>query len=85
MPVRMLVTAGTTADCTQACKLVEGIDAGSLIADKGYDSDAIIEQAEANGMQAVIPPGKHRKEQREYDKHLYQLRHLGQKSIDDTA
>jgi transposase len=72
----MLVTAGTTADCTQACKLVEGIDAGSLIADKGYDSDAIVKQARASGMQAVIPPKKNRKEQRKYDKYLYRFRHL---------
>ena len=76
MPVRMLVTTATTADCTQAERLVEGIDAGSLIADKGYDSDAIVKWAQAAGMQAVIPPRKHRKEQREYDKHLYRLRHL---------
>ncbi|MDR0251124.1 MAG: IS5 family transposase, partial [Burkholderiales bacterium] len=76
MSVRMLVTAGTTADCTQAYKLVEGIDAGSLIADKGYDSDAIVEQAKTSGMQGVIPPKKNRKEQREYDKDLYRLRHL---------
>lgn len=27
-------------------------------------------------MQAVIPPRKNRKEQREYDKHLYKQRHL---------
>jgi len=27
-------------------------------------------------MQAVIPPRKNRKEQREYDKHLYRQRHL---------
>jgi transposase len=76
MPIRMLITAGTTADCTQACKLVEGIDANTLIADKGYDSDEIVERAEAAGMQAVIPPRKNRKEQREYDKYLYRLRHL---------
>ena len=72
----MLVTAGTTADCTQACKLVEGIDAGSLIADKGYDSDEVIGLARGAGMQAVIPPRKNRNEQREYDKYLYRLRHL---------
>jgi transposase len=76
MPVRMLVTAGTTADCTQADKLVEGINAGSLIADKGYDSDEIVERAEASGIEAVIPPKKNRKKQREYDKYLYRLRHL---------
>jgi transposase len=72
----MLVTAGTTADCTQAGKLIEGIDADNLIADKGYDSDEVVELALGAGMQVVIPPKKNRKEQREYDKYLYRLRHL---------
>jgi transposase len=72
----MLVTAGTTADCTQAYELIEGIDAGSLIADKGYDSDELIGLARGAGMQSVIPPRKNRNEQREYDKYLYRLRHL---------
>jgi len=72
----MLITAGTTADCTQAGKLVEGIDADNLIADKAYDSNEIIELAQGAGMQVVIPPKKNRKEQREYDKYLYRLRHL---------
>ena len=76
MPVRMFVTAGTTADCTQAGKLFEGIDADNLIADKGYDSDEIVDEAQKADMQPVIPPRKNRKHQREYDKHLYQLRHL---------
>jgi transposase len=47
-----------------------------LIADKGYDSDAIVEQAGRQGMQAQIPPRKNRKVQRDYDKHLYRQRHL---------
>ena len=72
----MFITAGTTADCTQAGKLVEGIDADNLIADKGYDSDEIVNLALEAGMQAVIPPKKNRKEQRGYDKYLYRLRHL---------
>ena len=75
-PVRMLITAGTTADCTQAGKLVEGIDADHLIADKGYDTDEIVDLAQDAGMQVVIPPKKNRKKQREYDKYLYSLRHL---------
>jgi len=72
----MFITAGTTADCTQAGKLVEGIDADHLIADKGYDSDEVIGLAQDAGMQVVIPPKKNRKEQREYDTYLYRLRHL---------
>jgi transposase len=72
----MFVTAGTTADCTQAGKLVEGIDADNLIADKGYDSDEIIGLAQDAEMEAVIPPKKNRKVLREYDAYLYRLRHL---------
>jgi len=41
-----------------------------------YDSDAIVEQAQRQGMQAVIPPRKSRKAPRSYDKHLYKYRHL---------
>ena len=76
MPIRVLVTAGTTADCTQAGKLIGGLTAEHLLADKGYDSDAIIAQATGQGMKAQIPPRKNRKEQRIYDEELYKLRHL---------
>ena len=55
--------------------MIEGIDAEHLIADKGYDSDAVIRQARSQGMQAQIPPRKNRKEPRDYDKHLYRQRH----------
>lgn len=72
----MVITSGTVADCTQACNLIEGIDAEYVMADKGYDSDAIVEYIEENDMVAVIPPRKNRKVQREYDKYLYRLRHL---------
>jgi len=46
-----------------------------LLADRGYDSDKIVEKAEKAGMKAVISPRKNRKIQREYDKELYKLRH----------
>lgn len=64
------------ADCTQAAELIDGIEAGALIADKGYDTDAIVEQAQAAGMEVVIPPKSNRKIQRPYDQHLYKARHL---------
>ena len=56
--------------------MIEGLDAEYLLADRGDDSDAIVEKAEESGMEGVIPPRKNRKEQRVYDKHLYKLRHL---------
>jgi len=76
MPIRIIVTAGTVHDSQQACALIEGIDAEYLLADRGYDSDEIIAKAISQSTQAVIPPRKNRKQQREYDEHLYRLRHL---------
>ena len=70
------MTQGTTAECTQASTLIDGITAEYLLADKGYDSDAILEQAEKQGMEPVIPPKNNRNVRREYDEERYQLRHL---------
>ena len=55
---------------------MEGIAADHLLADRGYDTNAILEQAAKQGMRPVIPSKKNRKIQREYDRHLYKLRHL---------
>ena len=76
LPVRVLVTSGTTADCTQAGALIEGIQAEHLLADRGYDSDEIVDQAQKQGMKVVIPPKKNRKEPRDCDMALYKNRHL---------
>ncbi|SFP59607.1 hypothetical protein SAMN05216419_100855 [Nitrosomonas cryotolerans] len=38
------ITQGTTADCTQVDRLIKELDADYLLADRGYDSNAIIEQ-----------------------------------------
>ena len=45
MPVRVIIIQGTTADCAQANRLIESITAEQLLADRGYDSDAIVNQA----------------------------------------
>ena len=76
MPVRMFVTQGTTADCTQAESLIEGIDAENLLGDRAYDVNELIELAQKASMSVVIPPKRNRKVQREYDKYLYTFRHL---------
>ena len=76
MPVRVLITEGAAADCTQASQLIEGLTADNLLADRGYDSDAIVVQAKSQGMEVIIPPKKNRKELRPYDKEIYKFRHL---------
>ena len=47
-----------------------------LLADRGYDTDAIILKAADKGMTPVIPLKKNRKELREYDEYLYKLHKL---------
>ena len=76
MPLRAIITQGTTADCTQANALIDGFSAENLLADRGYDTDAVLEKAKSQGIAAVIPPKRNRKVQRDYDKELYKIRHL---------
>ena len=76
MPVRIVVTEGTRADCKEACTLIDGLSAEALLADRGYDTDEIVEMAIRAAMIPVIPPKKNRKAQRSYDKYVYKLRHL---------
>lgn len=63
-------------DCTQAATLIQGVSAEHLLADRCYDSDAIVALAQEQGMKAVIPPRRNRKVVREYDNALYKVRHL---------
>ena len=81
MPIRVLVTAGTRADCKEAIALIDGIAAQYLLADRGYDTNELIRYALANGIQPVIPSKKNRLEQRAYDSYLYKLRHLIEKAF----
>ena len=69
------------ADCTQAAELIEGIAATALLADKAYDTNAIGSQAQATGMEVVIPPKANRKQPRGDDEYLYKLRHLVENAI----
>ena len=81
MPLRALVTEATVADCTMAPDLLKDFAPEAVIADKGYDSQAIVDLVECSGAEAVIPPRKNRKELRNYDTFLYKLRHLVENAI----
>lgn len=73
-PVRFVVTPGQRSEVTQAEALLSGLDAEAVIADKGYDSDWLIEQIVSSGAEAVTPPRRNRTLQRTYDKNLYKDR-----------
>ena len=76
MPVRAIITDGPRADCKEAIPLIEDLPCKVLLADRGYDTDEIIECAKNSGIQPVISPKKNRKFQRTYDENLYKKRHL---------
>ena len=73
-PVEFILTGGQQADVTQAQALMQEHQADAVIADKAYDSDAVVDAAKRQGAEAVIPSKKNRKVPREYDKHLYKDR-----------
>lgn len=70
-PLGFVLTPGQRADITQAEALVEPYAVEAVIADKGYDSNAFLACLEARDVEAVIPPKRNRKEQREIDRNLY--------------
>jgi transposase len=65
----------------QAEALIAGQDPGAVIADKAYDSDALVRSIEGSGAEAVIPPKKNRVVERSYDKHLYKERNKVERFI----
>ena len=70
-------TPGQACDLDGAEVPLDGIAAGTLIADKGYDADArVIARPEAAASAPPVPPKSNRKEPRVYDKALYKPRHL---------
>ena len=56
--------------------MIEGIEAEHLPADRGYDTNAVLAAARERGMVTALPPKENRKVAWEYDRALYQARHL---------
>jgi transposase len=74
-PLKFIVTAGQRNDITQANALLDGFVDAYVIADKGYDSTELRLKIVEQNCISVIPPRTNRKEQYEYDEHLYKERH----------
>jgi transposase len=76
-PIGFHLTGGQSCDLEGADVLLPQLEADILLADKGFDADArVLIPLQEAGKIAVIPPKANRKVQREYDKDLYQARHL---------
>ncbi len=76
-PTGFHLSAGQVHDLEGADILLENLHADALLADKAYDAEErVLSKLKSKNCQAVIPPKSHRKISREYDKFLYQARHL---------
>ena len=75
-PLRFKLTAGNKADTPELLGLIQGLPGQELLADKAYDSDAIVQEAMGKGMEVVIPPKANRKQKRAFDALKYRARHL---------
>ena len=75
-PTHLHLTPGNVHDVVEAPALIDAARGDNFIADKGYDSNAVVAAIRAKGMKAVIPPREKRKVRRHFDTHLYKERHL---------
>ena len=73
---RWTLTPGQAHDLTEAEGLITGITTAAVVADKAFDSDALIARIEAMSAIAVIPPQSNRLQPREFDRHQYKHRNL---------
>ena len=75
--MRLLLTAGQTSDKAAVPELLAGLPpARALVADRGYDSRAIVDLVAAAGGQAHIPTQSRVKVQRSVKPALYRQRNL---------
>ena len=72
----LVLTPGQTADITQAESLLAELEPEAVLADKGYDSDALVATLNERGIVLVIPSKANRKVPRKTDFALYRERNL---------
>ena len=65
--VSCMLTGGQANDMTQAAALLQGLRPETILADKAYDADALVNSTETMNAKAVIPPRSNRKVQRSFD------------------
>ena len=75
-PLLFLATPGQEHDVNQAENLLKNYKETTVIADKGYDSQTLINKLKKKDIASVIPPRKNSLNPRKYDKHLYKERNL---------
>jgi transposase len=77
-PLRFTITAGNINDCVTGFEMLSDLEltGKNVLADRGYDTDKIIELLQQRQAISVIPSRVHRKVQRDCDWWVYKERHL---------
>lgn len=75
--VGFLLTPGQWADVPQAIPLLRSVSSPrQLIADRAYDSDALVTWLSERSVEAVVPSRRHRRVARPHDRVAYRLRNV---------
>lgn len=76
VPVAMLLSPGHDADIAHATEVIEEVEAGMLVADRGYDSDPLRIWLYERDITPCIPPKSNRRNPLPYRRSSYRKRHL---------
>ena len=74
--VRFRLMPGQRFDAVDVPPLIEGLSFEALIADKAFDSNAIIADLDARGAKVVVSQHPRRSQPRTIDEEIYKWRHL---------
>lgn len=80
-PTKIVLSPGQDHDVTKAPELIQDSQADKVIADKAYDTNALVAQIQAQGATPVIPPKENRIEPRDYDHEDYKKRNVVERFI----
>jgi transposase len=72
---------GEEHDVTRAEELLANDRPKSVIADKAYDADELVDAIRQRGAQVVIPPRSNRKQPRRFNKRRYKTRNLAERFV----
>lgn len=76
LPVRLMLTAGQAHDLKAAPNLLDGLRCRHVVADRGYDADALLALIRASGAKAHIPSTRNRLIHRTVNRRVYRKRNL---------
>lgn len=76
LPIRLALTAGQAHDLRAAPQLLAGLKCRHVVADRGYDADALLELIRASGAKPQIPSTSQRRIHRSVNRRIYRQRNL---------